>query len=52
MGNKFYSIFFDFFFGDNIYYKSPSVPFQLSFQDSATPVMNGLIDLHDYVFFF
>ncbi len=34
------------------FYKTPSVPYQISFQEPATPVMNGLLDLHDYVFFF
>ena len=33
-------------------YSIPAIPFQLSFQEPATPVMNGLLDLHDYVFFF
>jgi cytochrome c oxidase subunit 2 len=37
---------------ENNPYKIPSVPFQISFQEPATPVMNGLLDLHDYVFFF
>lgn len=37
---------------DYDFYKIPAVPFQLSFQEPATPVMNGLLDLHDYVFFF
>jgi len=33
-------------------YEIPAVPHQFSFQEPATPVMNGLLDLHDYVFFF
>jgi len=34
-------IFFDF-----------SINYQISFQDPATPMMNGIIDLHHYVMFF
>jgi heme/copper-type cytochrome/quinol oxidase subunit 2 len=26
--------------------------FQMSFQDTATPVMSGIIDLHSYISFF
>jgi cytochrome c oxidase subunit 2 len=33
-------------------YNVPAQPYQISFQEAATPVMNGLLDLHDYVFFF
>jgi len=33
-------------------YTIPAVPYQFSFQEPATPVMSGLLDLHDYVFFF
>jgi cytochrome c oxidase subunit 2 len=33
-------------------YNIPSVSGQKGFQDPASPVMNGLLDLHDYVFFF
>jgi cytochrome c oxidase subunit 2 len=29
-----------------------AVPYQLSFQDPATPIMNGIIDLHHTIFFF
>jgi len=29
-----------------------SEPYQLLFQDTATPMMNGIIDLHHYIFLF
>ena len=39
------------FFGYSDVYKSPAVHYQTSFQEPVTPVMNGIVNLHDYVFF-
>ena len=33
-------------------YQIPATAYQISFQEPVTPVMNGILDLHDYVFFF
>jgi cytochrome c oxidase subunit II len=46
---------FNFFFGlfllNNSICDTPK-PFQISFQDPATPVMEGIISLYDYLFYF
>lgn len=35
-----------------IFYLDFATNYQISFQDPATPIMNGIIDLHHYVMFF
>ena len=35
----------------NILYADAAEPWQLGFQDSATPVQEGIIQLHDHIFF-
>lgn len=35
-----------------MFYLDFSVPYQMLFQDSATPMMNGIIDLHHYIMIF
>jgi len=39
----------NFFF---IFYAEFAEPYQILFQDPATPMMNGIIDLHHYIFMF
>ena len=34
------------------FYLDFATNYQISFQDPATPIMNGIIDLHHYVMFF
>lgn len=36
----------------NVSYTDSAAPWQITFQDSATPVMEGIIDLHHTIFFF
>lgn len=33
-------------------YNDAAVPWQIDFQDPATPIMEGIIDLHHHIFFF
>jgi len=35
-----------------IFYAEFAEPYQILFQDPATPMMNGIIDLHHYIFMF
>lgn len=37
---------------NNDTYNDAAVPWQIDFQDPATPIMEGIIDLHHHIFFF
>jgi hypothetical protein len=40
------------FLGFDVAHKDAATPWQLSFQDPASPIMEGIIDLHHDIFFF
>jgi cytochrome c oxidase subunit 2 len=52
MYNTLIAILSLFFFSSNIALNDASSPWQLGFQDPATPIMEGIINFHNHIMFF
>lgn len=52
MYNTLIAILSLFFFSSNITLNDASSPWQLGFQDPATPIMEGIINFHNHIMFF
>jgi cytochrome c oxidase subunit 2 len=52
MYNTLIAILSLFLFGSNVALSDASSPWQLGFQDPATPIMEGIINFHNHIMFF
>jgi len=52
MSKKFVALFSMLFFSPHLTVNDSSSPWQLGFQDPATPIMEGIINFHNHIMFF
>ena len=49
---NFFKLFFLILFSTNLTFCDAAVPWQIGFQDPATPIMEGIINFHNHIMFF